>query len=89
MTGSRRKKGDPRESEPDDNLTVIKWKWCLQCPNRITDAVRRDRNWMAIDTCGKMDRGFYLYPSMDKYENRLVGPWCPYYAEALVEQANK
>ncbi len=67
-------------------LVEMTWRWCSKCPNRKVDVVKHDFNmFMGVDTCGAVDGAMYVNPSM-KAE---VGKWCPFYAEAMVEQFGK
>lgn len=69
----------------NDAHVRMTWKWCSKCPRREVQVVRWNGNrFMGFDRCGEVDGTMYVNPSMDVE----VGTWCPFYAEAFVEQEN-
>jgi len=66
------------------------WKWCEGCEHRkISVRKGSDGVLMGIDWCGKCPwEENHVYPSMVYRHSFRLGGWCPYYAEAMVEQLN-
>ena len=64
-----------------------KWKWCAQCIHRVVNVEKQDGRVIGIDCCGVCPwKESWIYPSMDEKRSFPIGKWCPYYAEAMVEQ---
>lgn len=71
------------------NVCYGKWKWCLQCSHRDTIVGRLDGMVVGFDRCRVCHRNEpWVYPSMGRKRSFSIGTWCPYYAEAMVEQLN-
>ena len=66
-----------------------KWKWCAQCIHRVVNVEKQDGRVVGIDCCGVCPWSeSWVYPSMDEKKSFSIGKWCPYYAEAMMEQLN-
>lgn len=66
-----------------------KWKWCSQCNQKMVSVERRNGRVVGLDFCGAYPwEELWVYPSMGRKRSFPIGKWCPYYAEAMMEQLN-